>query len=174
MNKNLSDNNNINNIFWTGDERGMNRGDSFVADFFDLYASHDIDSWFSRKTRNSWFYAYNFALPQPTGRRQQSPTFQFHLTQLGSPMNHDWQVQEHFFVALTKVIIILMIMYVEKHAGNQENRLKYRLMKFGNTIYHFLYSLNKTPDPHVTHGMWSATADSGRWDLASLDYRKTM
>ena len=44
MNKNLSNNNNINNIFWTGDDRGMNRGDSFVADFLDLYASHDIDS----------------------------------------------------------------------------------------------------------------------------------
>ena len=168
MNENLS-NQNINNIFWTGDERGMNMGDSFVADFLDLYASHDIDSRFTRKARNFWFFPYNLGLPQSTARRQQSPTFQFHLTQLGSPMDHSWQVQEHFFVALTKVIIFLMIIYVEKHAGNQENRLKFRLMKFGNTIYHFLYSLNTTADPHLTHGMWYATADSGRFDLASPD-----
>ena len=67
-----------------------------------------------------------------------------------------------------------MIIYVEKHAGNQENRLKFRLTEFGDTIYHFLYSLYKTAVPRLAHGMWSATADSGRWDLASLDYRKTM
>ena len=95
--------------------------------------------------------------------------FSFTWPTLDPPINHNWQVHEHFFVALTKVILFLMINYVEKYAGNQENRLKFRLVKFGNTIYHFSYSLNKTADPHLAHGMWSATADSVRFALASLD-----
>ena len=140
----------MNNIIWMGmyggcmgDEKGMTHFSRFLAFIYIAWF------WFQfrREGKNFCISTYNFGLPKSTARRQQSPTFQFHLTQLGSPMNHNWQVREHFFVALTEFIILLMIIFVEKRAGNREIRLKVCLMKFGNTIYHFSYSLNKTADP---------------------------